>query len=1110
LEKQDGAGAGRGRGAGPRALALCVVLAAVDPAAQAATYLPMPDPQLAAQAPVVVHVRAGESFPRLEGPGPGPRIVTVTDLDVLEVLKGKVPASPVRFVVPGGRVGDLTLWVPGRPAFLPGQEAIVFVAPLPGSPGEYGPTEFALSVFDVLEDPGGTRFAVRTMFQAGTEEVLDPGGEGLAEPDHFRPMDPFLRALRAAGRGEAMPVIPRTSPSGPLAMPAGSPGGVRPLWVNIGGPEGGNLFRWNWGGTSGCPASANGVVFPSGTQTNLSDGTNGHSHVQAAVTRWTGVPDTDVRYSYSASNGNVQVNLDVESVAGAWSTPRGCESGAVGVGTPGLSYGPCSFKGDSGYLSPVSGSGGGATVWMRKSICPSGYSAAVFRTAVLHEVGHTLGLGHPDEPGNVSRHSTTTSDDWNAAVMRSVLPASYPDALQADDVEAVRFYYGTAASQAPPVASFTLAPTNPVAGQEVAFTDTSTNSPTRWDWNFGDGGTSSERNPVHAWATSGRFTVVLVASNASGSSEPRTRAVTVASSTSPVVAAFTFSPASPAPGQQVAFLDQSTGGPTSWAWSFGDPASGAANTSTLRNPAHAFAAAGTYTVTLTAANAFGGSTTTRQVAVGASASEAERVVPIVLDAFGVGGSRFRSELVLANRGTAASTVELTYTAATALNGTGSGTVSEALGAGRQLVVDDALAYLRSKGLAIPQAAAGASQGGTVRVRFLGLSSPEAGAAFARTTALLPEGRAGVAYPAVTPGEWLTPEGQHVFGLRETAEARSNLALVNLSSTADVGLRVTLQSGAAGDRRTFVLPETIWLAPLQWTQLGSVLARAGFTNGWALVERASGSGPFYAYGVFNDFGTNDGSFIDPIPVASGVPARTVPVILELGIYSTQLILTNPTASTVAVELGYVESLSAAGVARRTGTDLLQPREQKMVEAIPHLRALGVDVGAPGGSYAGSVVASFFQSGVPVNGFAGARTKSPGQPQGSYGVYYSGLGAGQMAPSEAWVYGLKQDGDSRTNVAVAHGEPGGGPIVVQAEVFDGQTGAKAGGTGNVTLKAGQWFQWNQILGSFGIRQGYARVFRVSGTSPFLAYGVVNDGGTARPGTNDGSYVPMLPSR
>ncbi|HEV7668037.1 MAG TPA: IPT/TIG domain-containing protein [Thermoanaerobaculia bacterium] len=47
------------------------------------------------------------------------------------------------------------------------------------------------------------------------------------------------------------------------------------------------------------------------------------------------------------------------------------------------------------------------------------------------------------------------------------------------------------------------------------------------------------------------------------------------------------------------FIDTSTGNPASWTWNFGDPASGAANTSTLQNPVHVFSAAGLYTVTLT-------------------------------------------------------------------------------------------------------------------------------------------------------------------------------------------------------------------------------------------------------------------------------------------------------------------------------------------------------------------------------------------------------------------------------------------------------------------------------------------------------------------------------
>jgi len=1194
MEELGGIGSRGGRLGACRAAALVSALLVAEPAARAATYLPIPDPALASGAPVVLRVRAGESSSRLAGPGAGPAIVTVTELDVIEVLKGNVSASPIRLVLPGGQVEEQVVWIPGRPTFVPGQEAILFLAPLSGRPGEYGPTEFALSVFDVLEDPAGRRFAVRSLFQAGEQEVLDPDGAGVAEPDHLRELESFVAALRAVGRGEEMPAVTSLSPAGPLRIAVETGGGVRALWVNIGGPEGGNLFRWNWSSTPGCPASPSGVVRPVGTQSNLSDGSNGLTHVLNASVQWSGVAGTDVHYSYSASSGNVQVNLDVDSVSGGWSTPMGCGLGVIGLGGPQTAYGPCSFKGQAGYYSPTAG-----IVSMRRSTCSSGYDAAVFRSGVLHEVGHTLGLGHPDEGQSV--YSSTSPADWDAAVMRSFLPATSPDTPQTDDVAALQYYYGAGAPPPAPVASFTFSPPSPAAGQGVLFSDTSTNGPTSWSWSFGDGGTSTSRNPIHVFAAAGTYGVTLTASNAGGADATTTPVVVAAAGGAPV-ASFALAPASPAVGQTVQFTDTSTGGPTGWSWDFGD-----GTFSSLQNPTKVYGGPATLTVRLTAYNGFGAGMTTRTItvvpasvnrapvavgdayavasgatlSVGApgvlgndtdpdgdaltaslatapasgtlglqpsgafvytpavgfagnvsftyrasdgrggvslpatvtiavTASESERVVPVVLDAFGVGTSRFRSELVLANRGASAATVELTYTAASALGATGSGSVAETLGAGRQLVLDDALSYLRTRGLPIPQAVPGASQGGTLRVRFRGLSAPGAGAAFARTTAILPEGRAGVAYPGVDPAAWLTPAGQHVFGLRETAEARSNLALVNLSSTADVGLRVTLQSGTNGDRRSYVLPDTVWLQPLQWVQLGSILGRAGFTNGWALVERVWGSGPFYAYGVFNDYGTNDGSFIDPVPVASGVPVRTVPVVLELGIYSTQLILTNPTASTVAVQLDYVESLAAPGVARKTGTDLLQPREQKMVEAIPHLRALGVDVGPAGGPYAGSVTARFSVSAQPVNGFAGARTKSPGQPQGSYGVYYSGLAGEQTVPSEAWVFGLTQDGETRTNVAVANAETGGPPLVLRAEVFDGETGLSRGGTGNVTLQPGQWFQWNQLLLDFGLRQGYARVFRVSGTSPFLAYAVVNDGGTGRAGTNDGSYVPMLPGR
>ena len=78
----------------------------------------------------------------------------------------------------------------------------------------------------------------------------------------------------------------------------------------------------------------------------------------------------------------------------------------------------------------------------------------------------------------------------------------------------------------------------------------------------------------------------------------------------PPAAAFTVSPSSPTANQSVQFSDSSSGGPTAWSWVFGD-----GGTSALQNPSHTYASAGAFTVSLSASNAAGSSTTTRSVTV---------------------------------------------------------------------------------------------------------------------------------------------------------------------------------------------------------------------------------------------------------------------------------------------------------------------------------------------------------------------------------------------------------------------------------------------------------------------------------------------------------------
>ena len=61
---------------------------------------------------------------------------------------------------------------------------------------------------------------------------------------------------------------------------------------------------------------------------------------------------------------------------------------------------------------------------------------------------------------------------------------------------------------------------DPICGSaplSVVFSDLSSDSPTSWTWDFGDGGTATERNSGHTYTSPGRYTVSLTAANCGGS-----------------------------------------------------------------------------------------------------------------------------------------------------------------------------------------------------------------------------------------------------------------------------------------------------------------------------------------------------------------------------------------------------------------------------------------------------------------------------------------------------------------------------------------------------------------------------------------------------------------
>ncbi len=82
-----------------------------------------------------------------------------------------------------------------------------------------------------------------------------------------------------------------------------------------------------------------------------------------------------------------------------------------------------------------------------------------------------------------------------------------------------------------PIAQFTANTTTGNAPLTVQFTDTSTGSPTSWNWSFGDGTYATQQNPVHTYSTAGNYQVRMTAINSAGQSKSKPTKITVDSAT---------------------------------------------------------------------------------------------------------------------------------------------------------------------------------------------------------------------------------------------------------------------------------------------------------------------------------------------------------------------------------------------------------------------------------------------------------------------------------------------------------------------------------------------------------------------------------------------------
>ncbi len=152
-----------------------------------------------------------------------------------------------------------------------------------------------------------------------------------------------------------------------------------------------------------------------------------------------------------------------------------------------------------------------------------------------------------------------------------------------------------------PVALFSISG-NICQRDSVRITDASTisaGSITSWQWNFGDGNTSTRTNNTpfyHLYTTPGNYTISLITVAASGCKSD-TAFVPVIILPRPVADFSTGG--NVCLGDSIRFIDASTtpaGTITSWQWNFGD---GNSSTKTNNNPFyHSYASAGNFAVTL--------------------------------------------------------------------------------------------------------------------------------------------------------------------------------------------------------------------------------------------------------------------------------------------------------------------------------------------------------------------------------------------------------------------------------------------------------------------------------------------------------------------------------
>jgi hypothetical protein len=434
-------------------------------------------------------------------------IETVTTIAIEETIKG-TPANVVAVHAPGGTLDGEMRIVPGVPTFADGERVLLLL--YQRDDGAFTISDLGLGTFRFARDASGRELAIRNEV-----EGWDPGGKVHAEQQ--RSAERFLNYIRGVVRGEFVAedyVVSREwrVGSGAWELEAGS--GTHPI-ATAAFTATSYMLTYN----SGVGTRWN--IFPSAVNWNRGNSEtgplgNGAAEISAAFSTWNA---GGTNYVLSSANANPNGFLDAtdgtnnivfeKNLTSAGLQPFSCSSGGA-LGIAGMTHasfgaGAHVFRGET-FATTLE-----ADVSMNQGVgscSPGTVPQELFKSAITHEFGHTLGFRHSDQTRNLSASCAgdPTLDCTSSALMNHILAYGLNGQLQAWDNAALNAVYGAAPACTPPAITVQPFGASINAGNSAQLSVAATGTaPLSYQWFAGSTGDTS--SPVSGGTTS----VVIVA-----------------------------------------------------------------------------------------------------------------------------------------------------------------------------------------------------------------------------------------------------------------------------------------------------------------------------------------------------------------------------------------------------------------------------------------------------------------------------------------------------------------------------------------------------------------------------------------------------------------------